>query len=777
MTGAPKQTSMVQTKAANKILRVLILDESPDDAEQASAALRQAGYMLKTQRLETGVAVEQNLDHNQWDLILCAHGLANLPARQVVELVARKQPFAPVVVLARRIADDELHQLMQAGARDVIIKGQWGRLLPAVERELAVAHERRAWTAASEALRQLETRYRTMIEASLESISYVQDGMHMDANPSYLKLFGYENTEQLKEIPLLNLIDKQDQARFKAALRKPEGADKTQEFLAVTASGTRIPVEVAMSPLTINGEPSVQIVATDVSKRKALEIKLQSMHQRDPLTGLSNRTHFLGALGDALKAPGGILFGLTVNQLAALNQTLGHTACDRLLVQIARQLRELAGAQAPVARITGGQFAVLLDPKSAANAGTLAEKFHEFFNTLTASEGERTVKPDVTIQQLPLDGQLKDRQAIMDQVFKTDAEPMPTAYAPPPTKAVVTPSVPVTPDIVTKSETPALEIVTAPVTPTQTVAPAAKAKSEIPALEFVTEPLTPTKTVAPAVAAKPQPPAIDIAAAHASGNWSDAVQSALAHNQMQLLFQPIINLHGEPRCYYEAQLMLRTLDGKVIPSAEYLPSAEAAGLGGKIDRTLMLNVIDTLSKYHLEGRLGIVFVRLSSTAVQDSALLAAIQMHMKATGLDPSNLILELDESALVSHLEAARNFVEKARAMGIGIAVDNFTGQAVSQDVLADIHIDFFGVNCGQDGLQEDALAAAIDVGLALERMILAKQIEDAEIFTALFSRGVHYVQGDYLQPASPGLDYSFEAEQTLASDEPLAPSWRVAG
>jgi EAL domain-containing protein (putative c-di-GMP-specific phosphodiesterase class I) len=60
---------------------------------------------------------------------------------------------------------------------------------------------------------------------------------------------------------------------------------------------------------------------------------------------------------------------------------------------------------------------------------------------------------------------------------------------------------------------------------------------------------------------------------------------------------------------------------------------------------------------------------------------------------------------------------------------------------------------------------------------MILAKQIEDADIFTALFSRGVHYVQGDYLQPASPGLDYSFEAEQTLASDEPLAPSWRVAG
>jgi len=724
---------MAQTKPANKILRVLILDESPDDAEQASAALRQAGYMLKTQRLETGVAVEQNLDSNQWDLILCAHGLANLPARQVVELAARKQPYSPVIVLSRRIADDELRQLMQAGARDVIIKGQWGRLLPAVERELAVALERRAWTEARDALQQLEIRYRTMIEASLESISYVQDGMHMDANASYLKLFGYENIELLKETPLLNLIDKQDQARFKTALRKPEGAEKTQEFLAVTASGTRIPLEVAMTPLSISGEPCVQVVATDVSKRKALETKLQSMHQRDPLTGLSNRTHFLGALSDVLKVPGGVLFGLTVNQLADLNQTLGHTACDRLLVQIARQLRELTGIQTPVARITGGQFAVLLDAKAAAGAEALAKKFDEMLSTLTANEGDRTMKPGVTILQLRLAAQHKDRQVVMDQVFKTEAQSAPAAFTPPPAKTVVKPAAPIAP------------------APVAVATAASRQQASTPALSPI----------------KP----------HSGADWHEAVQNALAHNQMQLLFQPIINLHGEPRCFYEAQLMLRTLDGKVITSAEYLPSAEAGGLGGKIDRSLMLNVIDALSKYRLEGRPGTVFVGLSSTAVQDNALLAAIQMHMKATGLDPSDIILQLDEAVLAQHLEAARSFIEKARAMGMGITVNHFTGQAVGLEVLAGIHIDFFGVNCGPNGLEEDALASAIDAARALDRMILAKNIEDADIFTSLFSRGVHYVQGDYLQPASPGLDYSFETEQTLASDEPLAPSWRVAG
>jgi len=200
---------MADTKTVSKILRVLILDESPDDAEQATTILRQAGFMLKTQRLETGVAVEQNLDNSKWDLILCAHGMPNLPARQVIELVAHKQPFVPVIVLARRVADDELRQLIQAGARDVVIKGQWGRLLPVVERELAVANERRAWIETREAMDQLEARYRSMIEASLEAISYVQDGMHMDANPSYLKLFGYENIDLLKETLVRELSAKE----------------------------------------------------------------------------------------------------------------------------------------------------------------------------------------------------------------------------------------------------------------------------------------------------------------------------------------------------------------------------------------------------------------------------------------------------------------------------------------------------------------------------------------------------------------------------------------
>jgi PAS domain S-box-containing protein len=703
---------MADHRPSGNILRVLILDDSPDDTEQASAALRQAGYMLKTQRLETGVAVEQNLDGGQWDLILCAHGIANLPVRQVVELAARKQPLLPVIVLSRRIEDGEVRNLMQAGARDVIMKGQWGRLVPAVERELATAQERRAAREAREALRQLETRYRTMIEASVEAISYVQDGMHMDANGSYLKLLGYADLDSLKEMPLLNLIDKADQARFKQALRKPEGADKTQEFTMVAADGQRIAVEVALTPITIANQSCVQVVATDISKRKALETKLQSMHQRDPLTGLFNRAHFLGLLGESLKNPGGLLMGITINQLATLNQQLGHVACDRLLVQLGLQLREACG-QCGIARISGGQFAVLLDAKNAAQGEAMARKIAGLVEGLTAGEGDRSFKPEVTLTSVKLSGQQKDRQALMDQIFK--------------------------------SEAPAA----APAAP---VAPRA-----------------PEPAIAPPPAAAPRAaPVRDL---------REQLAQALAQNKMELTFQPIVNLHGEPRCFYEARYLLRTGDDRLLAPAQYLPSAEAAGLGSKIDRAVLMSTIDTLSKYRLEGRPGILFITLSASAVQDSALLAAIQMHMKATGLNAGDVILQLNEAAFADHLEAARAFAQKARATGVGFALDNFTGQTLSLEQMAELDLDYLAVNCGPDGLEDDALFTAIDAAHALDKLVIARNLDDAGLFTTLFSRGVHYVQGDYLQPATTGLDYSFEAEQTLASDEPLGPNWRAAG
>ena len=69
-------------------------------------------------------------------------------------------------------------------------------------------------------------------------------------------------------------------------------------------------------------------------------------------------------------------------------------------------------------------------------------------------------------------------------------------------------------------------------------------------------------------------------------------------------------------------------------------------------------------------------------------------MHMKATGLDASKLVLQIDETALAQDLSAVRTFIDKAKEMGCGMAINNFANRSVSAEQLAELPVDFIAVN-----------------------------------------------------------------------------------
>ena len=266
-----------------KILRLLIVDDSPDDVELAAQSLRKARYMLKTQRVQDLSSMQAALDKSAWDIVLSEVTLAHFGAAMVVELLKRSQHPIPLVVFARNVKEDDVTKLMHAGALDVVRKDEAFRLGPVIEREMRVAEERRELLALTKKLHELESKHRAVVESAREAIGYCQDGMHIDANPIYLELFGYSQGE-LEGVPVMNLIDKSDQQRFKDYLRK--GNKDTQEFIGVKKDGSRLHVELSAAPVTLNGEACTQIVTSDISKRKAAESRLQYLNQHDPLTGL-----------------------------------------------------------------------------------------------------------------------------------------------------------------------------------------------------------------------------------------------------------------------------------------------------------------------------------------------------------------------------------------------------------------------------------------------------------------------------------------------------------
>ncbi|HEX9627114.1 MAG TPA: EAL domain-containing protein [Acidiferrobacterales bacterium] len=714
------------------VLPVLILDDSPDDAEQTVHVLRQGGWLVKSQRVDTPTALAAALDAGDWPVMLAETNLPTLSIELAIQTMRNRDPAAICIVVAGRMGDDEIGRMMALGAQDVVTKGRYGRLVPLLRRELALRDERRAFRAAAERLGQLEERYRSVVAGSLEAVAYCHDGIYVDANPAYLALLGCTGLDELKDIPVLNLIDKPDQARFKAALRNGDGG-QPQEFVAVTRDGRKLAVEIALSPLTLGGEDCLQLMVRDVSRRKTLETKLQYLHQKDALTGLSNRRSFVQEIGKALErvraSDGqGQLLGMELHALRDLNVKLGHTVCDRFLLTLTRTLREFVDARHPLARVGGGQFAALLDDVNAADAEYLKQRIEGAVRALKLSAGGKNHPFRFALKLVSLDA-ANDGERLLAQAFAA----MPASAAAPPVRPAP----------------PAVETVAA---------------LSIDAAPAAIEPLTPIAPTPPPTRMPAPALAPARAGAHGNPDWSEAVAAALREDKLALRYQPVISVLGEPRELYELSLRLDTGHGTTLDTEQILAAALRAGLATKLDRCLAQRSIDQLAR-HAADKPGLnLLLTLTPAAITDATLLTAMQAHLRATGTDANALFFQIDAALAEREPAAVQGFVHQARKLGAGIVIDNFTGKTPAE-ALADLEIDFVAIDCGN----AEAMHSALFNAKKQQRTIIGKRLNDGALFAALFTGGAHYAHGDFLAPPTAAPDYQFADEHTLSS-EPTA-------
>ena len=692
------------------MIRILFADDSPDDVEQCTKVLRQAKQPLKTHRIENAADLRSALSSDEWDVVLAEHAARHINARDILAILKSKPPAIPLIVVAKQITDADVLEIMTEGARDVVIKGQWARLLPAVRRELQTAQDQRASARMAEVQRQLEDRYRVMVEGSREAVCYCHDGMHVDANPAYLTLIGCQNISELKGVPILNLIDKSDQNRFKLQLRSSDAFHDPREYKAVTHGGQCLPVEISMSSVRIEGEPCVQIVVTDISRRKALESKLEFLHQRDALTGLCNRPFFLQELGKAMeqvRAGTGscFLIGLELRHMAELNHALGHAACDRLLLRLTRQLGEHLTGQQLFGRVGGGQFSVLMRVAERNAADNLLNELRSTADAFQFADGTTRSQCHIDVKLVQVDNSINDRQKQLELAFPAGA---PT-------------------DLPQPSAPPTIE-----------------------------------KHPAPSPHSAP----------------TAALQEALSQERYRMMFQPLVNLHGEPRELYEACPFVETHEGTLLAPAEFMPLAEKLGEACKIDRWIAQQSIETLVKSTREGMNAELLIPISACGVNDQMLLPAIRQHLATTRLNAARLLFQIAAPIIKNHALAAREFLLQAKSMGARIALDDFDPVLLKIADLTHLDFDIIKVDCRiLQSKNEDALRYAAHDAKTAGRTSVAKGVEDMGAFTLLWHCNFDYMQGDAINPPGEDLNYNFGSEQTLTSETPLANPWQANG
>ena len=182
----------------SKPLRVLVVEDSEDDAYFLIRELKKNGFDPEFERVESGRQMAEALDKKRWDIVISDHSVPGFGSLEALEIIKKKQIDIPFIVLSGTIGEEVAVNVMKAGASDYVMKGKLTRLYPSIERELREAESREARRAAEDALKRNRQELEDFFDHAPVGLRWdAADGTILRVNEAELKLLGYNRSEYL----------------------------------------------------------------------------------------------------------------------------------------------------------------------------------------------------------------------------------------------------------------------------------------------------------------------------------------------------------------------------------------------------------------------------------------------------------------------------------------------------------------------------------------------------------------------------------------------------
>lgn len=255
-------------------IRVLMIEDNPDDAWLLKHEIENSGYTLSVERVVTADELKQALHRQPWDIILADYQLPTLDAPRALAIVRNQFPDIPFIIVSGTAREDTIVQCMRDGANDFFVKGRTTLLPHAIEREIQAAEERRRRNQAERELRDSEQRLARLFTSSPVpfSVTRIRDQKILEVNDAYVDMLGYSAEEiighTVKELDIW--VSSEERHALTQAL---EGTLPVRnfEFLARTKGGDISNILLTADIIDYHGEACVLSMAIDITERKRAE--------------------------------------------------------------------------------------------------------------------------------------------------------------------------------------------------------------------------------------------------------------------------------------------------------------------------------------------------------------------------------------------------------------------------------------------------------------------------------------------------------------------------
>ena len=523
-------------------------------------------------------------------------------------------------------------------------------------------------------------------------------------NPVAEKFMGISNDDAFGKpiIDVVHLLNEEDKEEIVNPLDScmdtmiDKNDDVTTHLLETSADNSPLSVDVNCSKLKdIQGnEMGSVIIIRDVTHEVQLKKQLTYQACHDSLTGLVNRAKFEEELKLSIQSCGDDDIGhalcyMDLDQFKVVNDTCGHIAGDALLKQLSQLLNKQIRESDVLARLGGDEFGLLLSNCDLEDAVPIADTL---------------------------------RLAVRQFIFRWDERAFDVRMS----IGVVS---------INDPKSTLAELMSA--------ADVACYIAKESGRDYVH-------------AYKPDEKSVT--QHHELMQWSQKIQDALRNDKFYLMLQtmaPLLSAQADIQVQ-EFLLRIRMDDDSVANPAIFIPAAERYGLMRDIDMWVLEHCFEVIRDVREDTDTSITYlysINLSGQSVGDPEISEFIINKIKEYEIDPNQIMLEVTETAAITNIQSALDFISQFSDLGFRFALDDFGAGLSSFGYLKKMKVDFLKID-GQfvKGMAEDPIDRMMvnnitHLAYGLGLFVIAESVEDATLMEMLRDIGVHFAQGYHIQ------------------------------